>query len=67
MAESREGPSEKTETQGREGEERPQQALSCKLIAEEGMDILELSAELIWNLRGLFRTATEDSPAAEDR
>jgi len=49
----------------RAGEERLQQALSCKLIVEEGMDIQELSAELIWNLRRLFRTDTEDSSAVE--
>ena len=50
----------------RAGGERVQQALSCKLIVEEGMDIQELSAELIWNLRRLFRTDTEDSPAVKD-
>lgn len=39
----------------RAGQERMQQALSCKLIVEEGLTIHELSAELIWNLRNLLR------------
>jgi hypothetical protein len=50
----------------RAGGERVQQALSCKLMVEEGMDIRDLSAELIWNLRGLFAAAPEDSSAVQD-
>ena len=50
----------------RAGGERVHQALSCKLMVEEGMDVHELSAELIWNLRGLFAPAPEDSSPAQD-
>ena len=49
----------------RAGGEKVQQALSCKLMVEEGMDVHELAAELIWNLRELLTDATEDSPPAE--
>ena len=38
----------------RAGGEKVQQALSCKLLVEEGMRVNELSAELTWNLRSLF-------------
>lgn len=50
----------------RKSGQRVHQALSCKLVVEEGMEIHELSAELTWNLRQLFRPPGEDSssPAA---
>ncbi|OFV99691.1 MAG: hypothetical protein A3F68_02160 [Acidobacteria bacterium RIFCSPLOWO2_12_FULL_54_10] len=39
------------------------QVLSCKLMAEEGLEILELSAELKWNLHQLLNPdATEIPP-----
>jgi hypothetical protein len=57
--------------------ERVSQALSCKLMAEDGLEVLELSTELAWNLLQLFppgsdkshRTAppsTNEPPAASD-
>ncbi|MBI4461091.1 MAG: hypothetical protein HY648_13675 [Acidobacteria bacterium] len=44
------------------------QALSCKLMVEEGLQVHELSEELTWNLRRLFTPNPEeasqnDSPA----
>jgi hypothetical protein len=50
----------------RSGGEKLQQALSCKLMVEKGMDVHELSAELIWNLRELFAPAAEESPSISD-
>ena len=41
------------------------QALSCKLMAEEGMEILELPDELTRNLRRLFVPAAEETVQAE--
>ena len=50
----------------RPGGEKLTQALSCKLMAEEGLEVLELSAELTWNLLRLFRPApTEPTPTSE--
>ena len=31
--------------------EEPRQVLSCKVIVAEGMEIIELSTELTWNLK----------------
>ena len=42
----------------RPGGERISQALSCKLIAEEGLEVTELAAELLWNLRSLLAPAS---------
>lgn len=50
----------------RAGGEKVLQALSCKLIVEEGMDIHELSAELIWNLRRLFSPASEEAQNSDE-
>ncbi len=52
----------------RAGGEKVQQALSCKLMVEEGMEINELSAELAYNLLQLFRPDPPDSsePAGAD-
>jgi hypothetical protein len=36
------------------GGERASQALSCKLVAEDGLQVTELAAELLWNLRHLL-------------
>jgi hypothetical protein len=47
----------------RPGGERISQALSCKLMAEDGLDVQELSAELTWNLLKLFRPSPERSPS----
>ncbi len=46
----------------RAGGEKMTQALSCKLMAEEGLEVLELSAELAYNLMNLFRPPPEDTP-----
>jgi len=46
----------------RAGGERQQQALSCKLLTEPGLEVEELSAELAWNLRALFQPPPEDQP-----
>lgn len=35
------------------------QALSCKLMAEDGLEVQELSTELAWNLLQLFRPGLE--------
>ena len=43
----------------RPGGERMGQALSCKLMAEDGLEVLELSAELTWNLMQLFRPGSD--------
>ncbi len=55
----------------RPGGERITQALSCKMIAEEGLEVYELSAELTWNLRRLIQpeapahgTTSEQPPSA---
>jgi hypothetical protein len=47
----------------RPGGGKTTQALSCKLMAEEGLEVQELSAELTWNLSPLFRSPSND-PAA---
>ena len=39
-----------------------QQALSCKLMVEEGLEVHELSAELKWNLSRLLGTSDEAPP-----
>jgi hypothetical protein len=39
--------------------ERFQQALSCKIMVEDGMVIHELAAELVWNLRDLLKPQSE--------
>ena len=44
------------------GAETTSQALSCKLMAEEGLDVQELAAELIWGLRKLFAAPEEGNP-----
>jgi 2Fe-2S iron-sulfur cluster protein len=46
----------------RPGGEQIGQALSCKLMAEDGLEVLELSAELTWNLLALLRPAPEPTP-----
>ena len=43
------------------GAENVTQALSCKLMAEEGLEVQELADELIWGLRRLFSTSEEGS------
>jgi len=50
----------------RAGGEKVQQALSCKLMVEEGMEVHELSAELLWNLARLFRPPSDDSLPVRD-
>ena len=40
----------------RPGGERMTQALSCKLMVEENLDVQELSAELAYNLLKLFQS-----------
>ena len=46
----------------RAGGQKVQQALSCKLVVEEGMEVHELSVELTYNLLRLFRPDSEASP-----
>lgn len=50
----------------RKGEEKIHQALSCKLMVEDGMIIHELAAELKWNLSSLFRAANQSTPPPEN-
>ncbi|MBF8305770.1 MAG: ferredoxin [Acidobacteria bacterium] len=51
----------------RPGAEKVTQALSCKLMVEEGLDVQELADELKWNLRRLFSPeAEEEPPCAEE-
>jgi len=45
----------------RPGAAKATQALSCKLMAEEGLEVHELAEELTWNLRRLFSTSAEGS------
>jgi len=45
----------------RPGGEKISQALSCKLMAEDGLEVQELSTELAWNLLQLFRPATDQA------
>jgi 2Fe-2S iron-sulfur cluster binding domain len=45
----------------RPGGEKIGQALSCKLMAEEGLEVQELSAELAWNLLKLLRPGAENA------
>jgi hypothetical protein len=50
----------------RPGSDKTSQALSCKLMAEEGLEVHELAAELTWNLRKLFPpAAATDGPPDE--
>ena len=37
------------------GSDKISQALSCKLMAEEGLEVVELAPELQWNLSQLFQ------------
>jgi hypothetical protein len=46
----------------RPGAQKSNQALSCKLVAEEGLEIHELADELKWNLRKLFQSPPEAPP-----
>ena len=55
----------------RSGGEKITQALSCKMMAEEGLEVYELSAELTWNLLRLLQpaarapgTTSEQPPSA---
>ena len=50
----------------RPGSRNITQAISCKLMAEEGLEVVELSEELRWNLRLLFLPATEEMPPSGD-
>jgi hypothetical protein len=43
------------------GAEKATQALSCKLVAEEGLEVQELADELTWGLRKLFAAKEEAS------
>lgn len=40
-------------------QEEPRQVLSCKVIVHEGMEIIELSTELTWNLKKTLRLSKE--------
>ena len=46
----------------RPGSQKVTQALSCKLMVEEGMEIHELAEELTRNLRPLFQPPSEETP-----
>ena len=46
------------------GGERISQALSCKLVAEEGLEVTELAAELMWNLSRLLAPSSSASSAS---
>ena len=48
------------------GSEKISQALSCKLMVEEGLEVLELAPELRWNLSQLLQPPAEDSPAKNE-
>ena len=48
------------------GAKKVTQALSCKLMAEEGLEILELADELTRNLRPLFQPISDETPCAEE-
>lgn len=48
------------------GSDKLTQALSCKLMAEEGLEVLELAAELQYNLSKLFQPA-EPEPQSTDQ
>ena len=55
----------------RPGGEKIGQALSCKLMAEDGLEVQELSAELAWNLLQLFhpgpeRTSPDSAPPTSE-
>ena len=53
-------------TVSRDRSAKAQQAISCKLLVEEGMRVEELSAELRWNLRKILSPAREESSPPED-
>jgi len=46
----------------RPGADKVTQALSCKLMAEEGLEVQELADELTRNLRRLFLPDSEETP-----
>ena len=48
----------------RAGDNTQHQALSCKLMVEDGMTVHELATELTWNLRRLFRASEDPPPTA---
>ena len=50
----------------RPGSQKVTQALSCKLMVEEGMEIHELAEELTRNLRPLFQPPSEETPQGEE-
>jgi len=50
----------------RPGADKVTQALSCKLIAEEGLEVQELADELTRNLRRLFLPAPEETPCPKE-
>jgi len=50
----------------RPGSQKVTQALSCKLMVEEGLEIHELAEELTRNLRPLFQPAPEETPPGEE-
>jgi len=49
----------------RPGGEKISQALSCKLMVEDGLEVQELSTELSWNLLQLFRPGSVESAACD--
>ena len=51
----------------RPGGEKVTQALSCKMMAEEGLEVYELSAELTWNLLRLFKPTGRASDATSEQ
>ena len=44
------------------GSDKISQALSCKLMAEEGLEVVELAPELQWNLSQLFQSDSAAPP-----
>jgi len=50
----------------RAGAEKVHQALSCKLMVEEGLEVQELSAELRWNLSRLLNPDGQPSPPEDE-
>ena len=50
----------------RAGSQKVTQALSCKLMVEEGLEIHELAEELTRNLRPLFQPPSEETPPGEE-
>ena len=48
------------------GSDKISQALSCKLMAEEGLEVVQVAPELQWNLSQLFPPSTPEPESKQE-